>query len=258
MHRIILSTLLSIAALLVWGTPAQAQFLQGGVEHAETLPPVDKRLQTGSEFDDKYFDNERPNNLWVPIPSWFAGVWRTRTETMLQTVDLQDPDNSVSYPRVMKRNDKWIFGMQVDRTGQIWHFINVPSHRKVLINTDYEYRNETSKEFLYSGEERVLYRIRFVAFTVDSRSRRITESRQQETQWLFTPAPDGTMRGDNSFKTFSPKGIPLSVCRNFAPFYRAQEFAPIDIYNGIDMRKSFREYLLSHKMADRIPADDAQ
>ena len=255
MQRNILVMIPTLLVFFLWGTAAHAQFLQGGVEHAETLPPVDKRLQTGAEFDDHYFDKEQPNNLWVPIPSWFAGVWRTQTETMLNTVDLEDPDNSVSYPRVMKRNDKWIFGMQVDRTGQIWHFINVPSHRKVLINTDYEYRNETSKEFLYIGEDRVLTRIRFVAFTVDSTSRRITESRQQETQWLFTPAADGIVRGDNSFKTYSTNGKPLSMSRNFAPFYRAQAFAPIDIYNGIDMRKSFREYLMSHNLADRLPAD---
>lgn len=255
-----LGALPAIAAALLttlwigWWQGARAEFLQGGVEHSDSLPPVDSRLRSGSQFDEHYFDKVVPNNLWVPIPAWFAGVWQTRSETMLQKIDLQDPSNLIPCPQTFVRNDSWTFGMQVDSTGQIWHFINVPSYRKVKFGDDYEYRYELSKDFSYTGEDRVSAKYRFIAFSVEGASQRILDSRQQETQWHFTPAMGGNMRADNSFKVFTPAGLPLSYSRNRAPFYRVRPFTPIDTYAGIDMRKSFRDYLISHQMTDRVPA----
>jgi hypothetical protein len=255
----LLSVLFFYAILDV--APTCAQMLQGGVEHAEQLPPADTRLQTGSEFDERYFNDVVPNNLWVPIPEWLAGVWETRTETMLEAVDLTGPQMEPFQPRMFRRHDTWTFGMQRDRGGQIWHFINVPSHRRVLSKDGFEdrleYRHELSKEFLHTGDDSVVTRYRFTCITVGPDDHKIRRIHQQETLWTFTPSIRGTVRADNSFKIFSQNGVPLSLHRNVAPFYKVQLFQPISLYEGIDMRKSLRNYLITHNMNDRIPDEES-
>lgn len=255
-------------------TGTKTQVLQGGVNHSSKLAPVEKKLHSGSKFDVSAFDDVVPNNLWVPIPPWFAGVWETRTETQLETVNLQ-PDMGMggmgmdgsgmdgmgmgsgsaqsSEPKTFARTDKWVFGMQTDKHGQIWHFINVPSRRRVQVGDSVEFRYELSKEFLHTGQNRVLSRYRFTAVIVDDKTQKIVESRQQETLLLFKPETPDKLRAFGSIKLFSQEGIPLMLSSNFTPFFRLQEYAPIATYRGIDMQKSLREYLLSHGMAERVP-----
>lgn len=246
--------LLLVPALLQSIAPAAAAPLQGGVEHSESLPPVDPSLQSGADFDDREFQNVVPNNLWVPIPSWFAGVWQTRSETQLETLDLVSGVKNTK-PRSMTRADRWIFGMQMDNSGQIWHFINVPSSRKVVVADLIEYRQELSKEFLYSGEDKVISRYRFTAVQVDAASNKIKRVHQQESVMQFMPPYDDAMEVDSSLKGFNTSGRPQLQAHHITVFFRAQAFAPIGLYNGLDMRKSFRDYLISHKMADRLPPD---
>lgn len=246
--------------------------LQGGVEHAEKLPPVEKRLQSGSKFDEGYLTNVVPNNMWIPIPSWFAGVWETRTETQLESTDLTGMgsmgtggmemigmggmnESFSNKPSTFARIDKWVFGMQVDKFGQVWHFINVPSYRKVQVEDTFEHRQEVSKEFLYVDDARVVTRYRFTAVIADGQSKKIQQARQQETMLIYKAATPDTMRAFGSIKLFSQEGLPLMLSKNYTPFYRLKPFAPIPVYHGIDMRRSFRDYLLSHKLTERIPDD---
>lgn len=257
-HRNHLLAMFGLLLLALCGTRVEAQMLQGGVEHSEALPPVDKRLRAGSQFDEqKYFNDVVPNNLWVPIPDWLAGVWETRHETMLEAVDLTGAQMEPFQPRMFKRHDTWTFGMQRDKSGQCWHFINVPSHRRVLSKDGFEdkleYRHEISKEFLHTGNDSVRARYRFTTITVSPASRQIKRVHQQETLWTFTPAKEGVVRADNTFKVFSENGVPLSLHHNIAPFYKIQEFQPVSYFEGIDMRKSLRDYLISHDMTERVP-----
>lgn len=254
MWRILVPVLLSVAFACAGATGALAQ-LKGGVEHAEVLPPADNRLQVGAGFDDSYFNDVHPNNLWVQIPPWLAGVWETRTETQLNIIDFKYPFLSNQLHQTFRRSDQWVFGMQADNTGGIWHFINVPSHRKVLTGKTYEYRHELSKEFPYVDEGRVVARYRFTAFTVNIRSNKILRVHQQESLMTFVPEPDGTVRMNGSVKMFQENGQPRAQSKHIVPLYRTQEFAPIETYEGIDMRSSFRDYMLSHNLGDKLPKE---
>jgi hypothetical protein len=230
--------------------------LQGGVEHSYSLPPVDKTLRSGANFDERAFTNVVPTNLWVAIPPWMAGTWETRTETQLEFADLTFPGlGTTNQPRMFTRQDNWIFGMQTDKYGQIWHFINVPSYRKVVLASTIEHRRELSKEFLFVSKNRVMTRYRFLAVIANTETNKIQQVRQQETVMLYKPESQNVLRGFGSVKIFSQEGIPLLVSKNFTPFYRVQHFAPVPTYHGIDMRKSFRDYLVSHNLADRVPDD---
>ncbi len=246
--------LLSVAFACAPSTKAFAQ-LKGGVEHAEVLPPADNRLQVGAGFDDSYFNNVHPNNLWVQIPPWLAGVWETRTETQLSVTDFKFPFLSNRIARTFPRADQWVFGMQSDNAGGIWHFINVPSHRKVLTDKTYEYRHELSKEFPYVDEGRVVARYRFTAFTVNARSGKILRVHQQESLMTFVPVPEGNVRMNGSVKMFQEDGQPRAQSKHIVPLYRTQPYAPIAVYEGIDMRSSFRDYMLSHNLGDKLPQE---
>lgn len=230
--------------------------LQGGVEHSENLPPVDKKLHTGANFDETKFSDVVPNNLWVPIPAWFAGVWETKSETQLEVVDLAFGGmGSTNQPRTFARSDQWVFGMQVDKFNQIWHFINVPSYRRVEVIDMTEHRQELTKEFLYVADNRVLTRYQFTSVVADGQTQKIKQVRQQETVMLFKPESDDTMRGFGSIKLFTSEGLPIMVSRNYTPFYKVRNFSPVPQYVGIDMRQSFRNYLISHNLSDRLPDD---
>lgn len=238
------------------GGATKRPMLQGGVDHSESLPPVDKTLRSGARFDERTFTNVVPNNLWVAIPPWMAGVWETRNETQLEVVDLTFPGlGTTNQPRMFTRHDTWVFGMQADKYGQIWHFINVPSYRKVSLAATTEHRRETSKEFLFVSESRVMTRYRFLAVIVNAETNKIQQVRQQETVMLYKPESQNVLKGFGSIKIFSQEGIPLLISKNYTPFYRTQHFAPIPLYHGIDMRKSFRDYLVSHNLAERVPDD---
>lgn len=248
-HRLLLAAVLTIACSL----SAQAQFIQGGIEHSEEVAPADKRLQVGADFEDDYFKNVHANNLWVPIPKWLAGVWQTRTETQLSIRDLRFAFLSTNIPRSFARSDEWIFGMQTDKTGQIWHFINVPAYKKVMTGKTYEFRHELSKEFPYTDDDKVVAKYRFTAFTVNIRSRKIMRVHQQESVMTFTPDGDGVVRMDGSVKMFEVQGTPRAISKNIVPLFKVKQYSPIPVYADIDMHKSFCEYLMSHRLKDRIP-----
>lgn len=254
MWRICGQFLLSAALAFGCSTGALAQ-LKGGVEHAEVLPPADNRLQVGAGFDDSYFNDVHPNNLWVQIPPWLAGVWETRTETQLNVIDFKYPFLSNQMRQTFPRSDQWVFGMQVDNTGGIWHFINVPSHRKVLTSKTYEYRHELWKEFPYVDAGRVVARYRFTAFTVNARSGKILRVHQQESLMTFVPEQDGTVRMNGSVKMFQENGRPRAQSKHIVPLYRTQDFAPIETYEGIHMPSSFRDFMISHNLGDKLPKE---
>lgn len=244
--------LLAIVLTFACSLGAQAQ-LQGGIEHSEQVEPADKRLQVGADFEDDYFKNVHANNLWVPIPDWLAGVWHTRTETQLAIRDLRFAFLSNHIPITFARSDEWVFGMQSDKTGQIWHFINVPAYKKVLTGKTYEFRHELSKQFPYTDDDKVVAKYRFTAFTVDIRSRKIKRVHQQESVMTFTPDGMDVVRMDGSVKMFEVQGTPRAISKNVVPLFKTKQYAPIPVYADIDMRQSFCQYLLSHNLKDRIP-----
>jgi Na+-transporting methylmalonyl-CoA/oxaloacetate decarboxylase gamma subunit len=236
--------------------PLKVPMLKGQLEHSERVEPLDNRLKAGAQFNEGLFRNLTPNNIWVPIPHWLAGVWETRHEVRLKSTDLITGKSSA--PAVMKRHDIWTFGMQLDKNGQVWHYLEVPSFRGVEFNEPglgaaIEYRHEILKEFPILEQDLVGARYRFTAISVSKATGTIIRVHQQETLWSLRPFDQNTVKAQASFKTFTRDGVPWLLSDHVTPFFKVRPFSVMDTYHGQDMRTLFREFLISHGHPELVP-----
>ena len=244
---------LIILALTVcnYPNPAQAQPLQGRIEHSQKLPAVNKLLKPGIHYDETA--NKPMSNAWVRIPTWLAGVWATKEETAVFRENYQSGLNSREH-RTFTAKSKFAYGKQVDKTGQIWHYVGVPYTSDTQMSGQIEYHQVLDKSVTQQSANKVAVRTKVIVIKVRKPSGSIAETYQQEsiTVYTFNPAED-QINMESSTKAFGADGKPISLTRNLARIHRVSAFAVVDEEYGRDLKSLFHQYLLAQGLAALVP-----
>ncbi|MBI2811934.1 MAG: hypothetical protein HYX67_14050 [Candidatus Melainabacteria bacterium] len=199
--------------------PLQAEPLQGRIEHSHKLPAVNKLLKPGIHYDDTA--NKAMSNAWVRIPTWLAGVWASKEETAVFRENYQNGVQSREH-RTFTAKSKFAYGKQVDKTGQIWHYVGVPYTSDPQMSGQIEYHQVLDKDVTPQSTNKVAVRTKVVVIKVRKPSGDIAETYQQES-------------------------------RRQSARHRVAAFAVVDEEYGRDLKSLFRQYLIAQNLASLVP-----
>jgi hypothetical protein len=237
------------------GTP-QRPTLQGGVNHSEELPGLDDALRPGQAFKEEILLNpETPiNNSWFLIPSWYAGVRHSEDVLIVYRHFFATGQTTTPMQRQLERQDS-LSGFQVDRSGGIWDYKHIPAIQHVesdLVNAvlfvkEVTPLKETQDEFVVKYEE--------ISITLDKKKNKILQVTQQEQINSVTCPEPNLLKIDVSVKSFDRDGKPIRLEKSVVFSKITKPFEHIDSYEGQDLRPLFRDYLISHQLANLVPDD---
>jgi len=242
--------LLSFIACSFCHCAAYGYTIEGKIEHVEQLPAVERRFSPGVQFDQTV--ELSPNNLWVKIPTWLAGSWSAREETAVFYQDFRNGE-SRNLQQTFKAKQDFNYGQQIDKSGQVWHYVGVPYTSNTLRSTAREIHEVREKQFLRANQDEVAFRAIATVLLVDSLSSRIERTYQQESLTTYAPIADDRISMTASTKVFNAGGRPQTLQKNEAIIKRYKRFQIINEKDGKDLKMLFREYMAAKGMADLLP-----
>lgn len=248
--RLVVVIALVCSALAGGPPPARSRVIDAEIEHKEFLPPVPASYQAGADLDAAA---PAVRVEWFPVPDWMAGTWQKEgdQETFEEdfTSGRQQQTNFWLSNRVSLS-----FGHQVDALNTVWHAEVLPFRADGNRQGGRDRRYVIDMNCNRSTPQFVSLRFHSVVAAVDGRGR-VQGSRQQEEIVNFSPgASPGSVASESSTKTFTDRGQPLYLTDSHTIRTRTAPFRPVDFLNGIDLRRSFAEFLTSRNMSNRIPA----
>ena len=243
-------------SLAFTGSVASAQTLFGGVNHVDALPAIEDTLRPGKLFSIKAVKCDDQTNEWVKLPAWMGGTWHVSEETAVLRRNFKT-DETKTEPHQFKASRTFVYGMQQDKDGGIWHYVGIPYSSKTRLSEFDEHHVVTSKTFDCSDPSRVSIRSVAAVVRVSHNDRTIIDSFQQESVTTYTPTDlPGELFLAASTKTFDATGTPTLQGDNTASVHRVKPFAPVHTLNGKQLTQLFRDYLIGHGLAYLLADSD--
>lgn len=238
------------------GNRGQSKTLQGGVNHSEQLPSLQESLRPGSVYSDDLLlkSGIETNDLWYYIPSWYAGTRHVDDNFIFYRYDYKTNEETQPMLRQLNRQDSTA-GCLRDRKGGIWDFKHTPIIQHVesdRVNAVLFVRRFTP---LAGNEDRLVLKYDEISISIDKKSNKIVEVTQQEQINTVTNPHPGTLRVDASTKSFAWDGTPQRLEQAVMISKITKPFEPRETLNGINLTPLFKEYLVSHHLADLVPED---
>lgn len=246
---ILLATLLSSS-----GSQVEAKFLEGGVKHLELMPSIQDEFRKGERLDGSIFENLSQSNHWVLIPNWMAGTWRIKEETAVFRRNFKT-GHSTKIPHKFKARQQFVYGMQQDRQGGIWHYVGTPYKSQAKLSRENEIHLVKEKEYEPFNEKRVRFRSLVNVIRVKRSSSKVKSSYQQESITTYTPVGSSSYRIklSASTKSFDENGNPLIRADNEAQPRRIKPFEAVKTYRGKDMKALFIDFLKCTGRTNLLP-----
>ena len=243
----------SVAEPTATGVP-RAPMLQGGVKHSEELPGLDDALRPGQVFKDEVLLNpETPiNNEWFLIPSWYAGVRHSEDVLIVYRYIYNTGQTTTPMQRQLERQNS-LSGFQVDRNGGIWDYKHLPSIQHVesdFVNAVLFVKNITP---LKETPDQLVIKYEEISITTDKKKNKILQVTQQEQINSITSPEPNLLRIDVSVKSFDRDGKPVRMEQSVVFAKIIKPFEHIDMFEGQDLRPLFRNFLVSHQLANLVP-----
>ncbi|MBS1990948.1 MAG: hypothetical protein JSS83_10550 [Cyanobacteria bacterium SZAS LIN-3] len=243
--------LIALTAWLFTCLPGQAYTIEGKIEHVEQLPPVEQKFNPGAHFD--LSAELSPDNVWVKIPAWLAGSWAARDET---AVYFQDFKKGISrnLNESFKAKQDFTYGHQVDKNGQVWHYLGVPYTSK-SVHTSYEEIHEVrEKQLLKATDELAEFRSVYTVLFIDNFTSNIQRTQQQESLTTYSPIADDRIAMTASSKVFDAAGRAQTLQRNEAIIKRYKHFSPVNEKDGKDLKALFQQFMRARGYEGQSPA----
>ncbi|HEY9754761.1 MAG TPA: hypothetical protein V6C97_06360 [Oculatellaceae cyanobacterium] len=238
------------------GSHGQSKTLQGGVNHSEQLPSLQESLRPGSDYSDDLLlkSGIETNDLWYYIPAWYAGTRHVDDNFIFYRYDYKTKEETQPMLRQLNRQDSTA-GCLRDRKGGIWDFKHTPIIQHVesdRVNAVLFVRRFTP---LAGNEDRLVLKYDEISVSIDKKSNKIVEVTQQEQINTVTNPHPGTLRVDASTKSFAWDGTPQRLEQAVMISKITKPFEPRETLNGVNLPPLFKDYLVSHHLADLVPED---
>ncbi len=229
---------------------ARAQMLQGGVQHKEYLPQMPTQLQPGNQY--LQGDVQTTSIVWYPLPRWLMGKYESDTITN-QVIQVYSPAAPPHAPfgRLQHIEN---FGVQLDSTGRAWNADFLP-HTSTWSGAQEERQTTVEKECVASDDNKIVLHIHNQCIFINPRNQKIVYVEQVDGFKTITLKND---RGDlaiyDDIQEYDCNGAPLDRYIATSTMLRIENFAPVDVINGINLPASLAQYLTANGRPDLIAA----
>lgn len=202
----------------------QPTMLKAGVEHSETVQPLDPQLMPGQRFNPNAVAMGAPVDEWICIPPWFAGTFQVDRSLVAEFIDYRT-GTQLSPNRMEKIYRTFHYGHQLDSNGRVWHLNRCPYRNSIETERTVQYNLIRSSKFLHSGNDSVVETATGPALVVAKDTGVIARSTTIETFGRFE-ASGGGIRKTTSIKGFGPTGMPEDLIVRVELAVMLQPFAP--------------------------------
>jgi hypothetical protein len=258
---LIFSCTVSVTAVTAQETAATAQEtapsathkpILGGISHDVRLPGLPDEYHAGSPFDQTNLQALTPDNVWMPIPDWYAGKWHSEFKTVEYGEDLKTGLTN-STPLTVKEAADTVHGHQRDKSGQIWEFLRIPRSQKAECSEGTAYLRALREDILENDPSHIVLKILNNQMTIDHEKQKIISSNQVQQIGTYTPVEDGLIKLEASLKNFDDAGNPLLLVRSSKLMKRVSPYEDINDLDGQNLKRLFAEYLRKIGKQDLVP-----
>ncbi len=225
-------------------TDAKLDEINNNASANHSLQPMPNTLQAGCIYNENNLPKTNCNDLWFWIPKWRAGEFLRKFQTNFT------PNGPVTF----KSEVTHFYGFQTDAKNQIWNFVSYPYKETVNIPGLSDIKlviffepNQISNDY---------YSIHCITndILVDNQTRQITKSYKTEEYQAFKRLNKNIVQAQCRSQNFDSQGQPISSFQKYIfTEERIQNYSPSSFWNGINLRLSFNNYLISHNLKDLIP-----
>lgn len=210
------------------------------------LEAVDNRFRPNKLFAEADLPAEATEEGWYRIPTWRAGKYHREKQV----------DHTITGDvEIVSRVDH-VYGMQRDKSGQIWHHRSWPHITKVELDKYVEYKIINRYDPVDGAPNEFAFKVSSIDIDVDKKTGRIKRVTRQEEVDRYTPGPDGIAHGECEWQGYTANGDPnTQVERSSVDEEMVEPFKVVNFWRQKDLKASFRKYLESHNMVDLIPED---
>ncbi|MBX9770461.1 MAG: hypothetical protein K2X29_03775 [Candidatus Obscuribacterales bacterium] len=228
------------------GESDTSTFMPAGLKFDETVEPIKGDLKVHKLFSSIEMPAEDKDDTWYKIPKWRAGEFHREKQTNYNS-------DGIGHESVSKADH--VYGMQMDKNGDIWHHMSWPRITKVSSNdgsTQIKIINKYEPVSLNDTEFCV--KISSTNIDVDDKTGKIIRLAKQEEFDRYFPIAKGVARGNCIIQGFSHHGRPnTEVEKCSVEEHLVKPFAVVNTFRGKNLRESFRNFLQSHELASLIP-----
>jgi len=237
-------------------TNVQAQnkpiLLKGGVEHSESLPALPPQLQPGAVFQRGVLGTTPATEGWRRLPNCMAGGWEDRNYTLDKFQNFVT-GATITGPRVLQKYQNFTRGYQMDSAGDIWDFPPGRTQQTSETSTTTTYISVRSREVLEITHDRLVERANSLQIEVSVNSHRIVRVIQAEQIAKRQCVQPGIVHYTASIKSYTAQGAANTLEEQHGDETRVRDFASIGTLNGVDLKSSFNNYLVSHGLENLVP-----
>ena len=224
----------------------QNGYLPMGVKFDETVEPVSKDLKLHKLFSSVEMPAEDREDTWYEIPKWRAGEFHREKQI----------DHTQTGDRVSVSRADHVYGMQVDKKGNIWHHMSWPKITRVALDGYSQYKIINRYEPVIMNEKEYCVKISSTNIDVDDKNNKIIRTAKQEEIDTYYPLGSGRSKGECLIQGFSQHGRPntqIEACTVEEEL--TKPFSVVNTFRGKNLRESFKAYLQTHNLNDLIPED---
>lgn len=242
--------------VVLLATPALSQTspLEGRIEHSEKLAPLPDGLMQGGKFDEQSLPRLNTKNNWVPIPTWLAGTWQFKSETVTHMNVIKASTRYPPVPFVLRNEFEKTLGHQIDKSGQIWDYVKAPyAYTCKVDNNCLAYNRCMTVDIVTCSSDDYIRRVVGDDSIVEPQSQMILLTLQKECISRYSPLAADAIRIDGSTKVFDSRGNTKVLKISNMMGVKAKPFETIDEKDGENLKKLFAEYLTATDKANLIP-----
>ncbi len=198
--------------------------LKAGVEHSETVQPLEPALMPGQRFNANAISMGAVVDDWICIPPWFAGTFQVDRSLVVEFVDYRTR-TQLTPNRMEKIYRTFHYGHQLDSSGRVWHLNRTPYRNSIESVRSVQYNLIRKSRFLHSGNDSVVETATGPALVVAKETGVIARSTTIETLGRFEPDANG-IRKTTSIKGFNAAGMPEDLIVRVEQGTMIEPFAP--------------------------------
>ena len=219
----------------------------GGVEHAESLRPIEQTLAPGEIFDVHNLPSQGNGPArFFQIPSWLAGTWHKESQTDFYRYSYVTKQTDITARTGPARSDG-TWGTQREEDGTVWQYDATPFNSTVDSGSEFVVQVVRISEPVAQSEKVFVRRSLDTQIRVDKMSGRIKAVESGEQLTTYYPEQDGLVKRESSAKVFDANGNPVLLGKSFSYETRVAEFQPQNVYQGKDVRSLFLDFLKQRK-----------
>jgi hypothetical protein len=240
---VVLSSLFCLSSPL----SGQSKTLLGGVEHSESLRPIEQTLAPGQIFDLRNLPSQGNGpSRFFKIPGWLAGTWHKESQTDYYRYSYITKQTDITTRTGPARSDG-TWGTQRQDDGTVWQYDATPFNSTVDSGSEFVVQLVRVSEPVEESDKIFVRRSIDTQIRVDKMTGRIKAVESGEQLTTYYPEQDGLVKRESSAKVFDANGVAVLLGKSFSYETRVAEFQPQNMYQGKDVRALFVDFIKERK-----------